>query len=240
MKAVWTILLSVAAAVSGEGSPGGASARPSAGTAVGNQTHVLGPPAQGGQAHGEDVEPVEQILAEFAFLDHLRQVAVGGGDDAHIHLDGPVAAHSLEFLLLQYAQQLGLQFQWDFSNFVEKNRAAMSQFEAADTLSRSAGIGAFFVSEQFGLEQSGRNRRAVQFHERVFPARTETMNGAGNQFLAGSGFSLNQYASPGRGYLADLLHDVLQPRARTDDLLDVSIVLQLPAQIAVFGQQLVF
>ena len=36
-------------------------------------------------AHGVNTEPVEQVFPEASLQDFLFQVAVGGGDDAHIH-----------------------------------------------------------------------------------------------------------------------------------------------------------
>jgi len=40
-----------------------------------------------------DVEPVEEILAEVARLDLVREIAVRAGDDPRVHLHRPCAAH---------------------------------------------------------------------------------------------------------------------------------------------------
>ena len=58
--------------------------------------------------NGHDVEAEEKVLAEFLALHAFLQTPVGGGDDAHVHFDGAVAAHPLQFPLLEDAQQLGL------------------------------------------------------------------------------------------------------------------------------------
>jgi len=50
------------------------------------QRYVLAAVAQGGQTQIDDIEPVKEILAEGALLNHHRQIAVGGGHDAR--LDG--------------------------------------------------------------------------------------------------------------------------------------------------------
>ena len=63
----------------------------------------------GGTTQRHDVQPVEQILAEAALGDLGLDVAVGRRDDAHVDLDGLLAAHALELALLQHAQQLELQ-----------------------------------------------------------------------------------------------------------------------------------
>ena len=41
----------------------------------------------GGQLDGDDVEAVEEVLAEAPVLDRAAQVGVGGGHDAHVDLD---------------------------------------------------------------------------------------------------------------------------------------------------------
>ena len=42
--------------------------------------------AQRRQLHRDDVQAVEQVLAKLALGNHFREVAVGGGDDAHVDL----------------------------------------------------------------------------------------------------------------------------------------------------------
>jgi hypothetical protein len=44
-----------------------------------------------------------------------EQVAVRSGDDPHVHLDGAVAADSLELALLKHAQQLRLKGRRDLA-----------------------------------------------------------------------------------------------------------------------------
>jgi len=55
------------------------------------------------------MQPVIEIAAKLAFINHLFEIAVSRGNKANIHPDGPVASEALEFLLLDGAQQLGLQ-----------------------------------------------------------------------------------------------------------------------------------
>ena len=56
----------------------------------------------------ENVQPIEKIFPEFARRDRLLQIAVGRGEDAHIHLDRVRAADPFKLALLQDAQQFGL------------------------------------------------------------------------------------------------------------------------------------
>jgi len=70
--------------------------------------NVFAPFPQRRQQNWEYVQTVIQVDSEFAAPDHLREVAVRGGDQAHIHAMGTPAAQALEFLLLKDAEQLGL------------------------------------------------------------------------------------------------------------------------------------
>jgi len=65
----------------------------------------------------------------------------------------------------------------------------MRHFKTADFLPQGAGEGSPLVAKQLAFKQPGGNRRAVQADERKIPARTQAVNGARNQLLAGPGFS---------------------------------------------------
>ena len=51
------------------------------------QRNVVLAIAQRRQLHVDDVQPVEQILAEPSFLHQLPEIDVRRSDDAHVHLD---------------------------------------------------------------------------------------------------------------------------------------------------------
>ena len=95
------------------------------------QRDVLAALAQRRQLHRDHVQPVEEILAERAVGDHLREVAVGRGDDAHVDLDRVRVADALELALLQHAQQLRLQRRAHRPDLVEEQRALVRLLEAS-------------------------------------------------------------------------------------------------------------
>ena len=76
-----------------------------------------------------DVESIVEVLAEPPLLGQLLQVAVGSSDDSDIHPYRLVAPHSLEFPLLQNAQQLDLYLRVDLTDFVQKQRASVGLLE---------------------------------------------------------------------------------------------------------------
>ena len=69
---------------------------------------LLAPLAQRRQLQADDVEAVEEVLAEAALGDELFEVGVGGGDDAHVDLDRLRLAERVDLVRLEEAQQLGL------------------------------------------------------------------------------------------------------------------------------------
>ena len=87
----------------------------------------------GGSADRHDVQAIEQILAEQALADQLAQVAMGGGDDAHIGADRRAAADGGVLALLQHAQQPRLRLERHVADLVEEQRAALRLLEAAGT-----------------------------------------------------------------------------------------------------------
>ena len=75
-------------------------------------------------------------------------------------------AYALQFAGLKHAQQLGLLAQRDVGDFVEKERAAVGQFEAADAVGARVGECAFDVAEYFAFEGSLGQAAGVDGYER--------------------------------------------------------------------------
>ena len=138
---------------------------------VGQRVDVLPALPQGRQVDAQDVDAVVQVFAEAGLTHERLDVAVGGGDDAHVDLDGLVAAQALEALVLEHAQQLGLQPEAQFAELVQEQRAPVGLLEAAGAGLVRAGEGAFFVAEQLAFEQGLRDVGAVDLDERLLAAR---------------------------------------------------------------------
>ena len=153
------------------------------------QRNVLAPLAQRHRLHRKHVEAEIEVFAKPAALHFLLEVAVGGGDQAHVDGAGALFADAFEIALLQHAQQLALQFQRNFADLVEKQRAAVGEFEPADAVAHRAGEGAADVAEELALEQFARDRRAVDPDQRPVAAAARLVDGARDQFLAGAGFA---------------------------------------------------
>ena len=86
---------------------------------VGEGEHILAPLAQRRHLDGEDLEPEVEVLAEGALAHHLRQVAVGGRDDAHVDAFALSSADASDLVVLEHAQQLHLHSERDLPDLVE-------------------------------------------------------------------------------------------------------------------------
>src|SRR6202044_1035707 len=89
--------------------------------------------AQGGHADRKDVQSVEEILPECLVADGVSEMSVRGRKDADIDPDGLASADSLEFALLEHAQQSDLHLQRQLADFVQEECAAVGPLESAQT-----------------------------------------------------------------------------------------------------------
>ena len=166
--------------------------------------------AQRGHPNRDDVQPIEQVLAEAALLDGLFEVAVGRGNDPHV---GPARfgfAHALIFLLLQQPEQLGLDFERQLADLIQKERAAVRQRDLAQGVPHRAGKRAFDMAEEFALQQLAREAGAIDGDEGVVLLRAVGVDGAGQHGLAGAALAEQEDRRRCRrrlgGQLEHLLH----------------------------------
>src|SRR5262249_18770871 len=95
------------------------------------QRDILGSLAQRRQANRDDVEAVVEVAAKLAVRHEYFQIAVRGGENSYIGLDGLVAADPFEPLVLQHAQQLRLRERRHVGDLIEKQRTAGALLELA-------------------------------------------------------------------------------------------------------------
>jgi hypothetical protein len=93
---------------------------------------------------------------------------------------------------LQYPKQFRLQPQLELADLIKEERAALRPLEQSFFTSLRVGERAFFMPEQFALDQGGRNRRAIDRDERLIGARRTVMNSFGDEVLARAAFSEKQ------------------------------------------------
>ncbi len=156
---------------------------------------------------------------------------MGGRHQPHVHPDRPRAAQALELLLLQHAEQLGLQLRWDVTDFIEEQRPPVRQLEAAYPLADGAGEGALLVAEQLALQQPGGDGGAVDLDEGPLAADAEVVQRTGDELLARAGLASDEDGGVGGGDNLDLLEGAAQGGALADDLAEVVLGADLLLQV---------
>jgi hypothetical protein len=172
--------------------------------------------AERGQHDGDDVEPVEQVLAELPRRDRLLEIAIGRRDDPHVGLDRPRAADRREFALLEDAEQPGLRLHRHVADLVEEQGAARRLLEPAGAARLRAGERAALVPEQLRLDQLARDRRHVDRDERRRPPPAELVDRARDQLLASPRLARDQHRQIVRDHPRDDAIDLLHRRRAPD------------------------
>ena len=139
-----------------------------------------------------------------------------GGEHAHVHRDGFLAAEPLQAALLQHAHELDLRAGRHVADLIEEDGAVVGLLEAADAPVFGAGKGAAFVAEQLAFEQGLGDGGAVDGDEGRLGAVAVLVNGAGDEFLAGAGLAADQDVDGLGGDAANLLVDRLHGAAVAD------------------------
>ena len=104
--------------------------------------------------HGDYIQSEIQILAECAFAICRFKVAVCRRNHSHVDFHLVVAADWPYLLLLQDAEKFRLHLQRQFTDLVEKYRAAIRALEESFFALCGARKCAFFIAEQFALDES--------------------------------------------------------------------------------------
>src|SRR5450432_71073 len=125
-----------------------------------------------------------EIFAECSLFHHHREAAVGSRDPADVGLHCLLATHTLEALLLQDAQELGLQARRQLADLVQKERPPFGQLDPAALTCVCAGERALFVTEELALQKLRRKRGAVDGDERLRGPRAPAMHCACGNLLA--------------------------------------------------------
>jgi hypothetical protein len=140
----------------------------------------------------DDVEAVQEVAAQRAVGDPRLDVLVGGGDHPQVDGHGAVAAEDVDDVLLQHAQQLGLERERELDDLVEEEGAAGGLTEAAGAVAQGAGEGAAHVAEQLRLEQLARDGRAIDGDEGAVGAAAAGVDPSRDQLLAGAALAGDQ------------------------------------------------
>jgi hypothetical protein len=157
------------------------------------RTDVTGPLAQRRDAQREHAQPVVEIFAEHAVPHGLLEIAVARREHAHVERNRFGGAERLDLALLQHAQQLRLEAQVHFRDFVEQQRSGICLHELADTARLRPRECAFLVAEQQGLEHLLGDGCAIDGDERPGVALRARVDESREHLLAGAALAIQQY-----------------------------------------------
>jgi hypothetical protein len=164
----------------------------------------------------------------------LAQIDVGGGEDAHIHLNLLDAAEVHEAAVLQHAQNLGLRVHAHGRNLVEKERAAVGHFEQAFLGRDRRSERALDVAEERRLQQLRRHGAGVDGHEGLVAARRVGVDGLGDNLLARAALALNQNRRPAGRHLRHQVEDAQHDFALAHDVGEVVALLEGALELKIF------
>ena len=148
---------------------------------------------------GKDRQAEVEVLPEAPGRHGRPQALVGRRHQPHVHRQQRRAADALELLLLERAQDLGLQRHRQVPDLVEEQRPPVGHFELAGFPARGPGECALLVAEQLGLEEVLWNRGAVDRDKRGVGARAQRVQRAREEFLAGAALPFEQDGRVGAG-----------------------------------------
>ena len=114
---------------------------------------VLAALAEGRQVQIDEVDAIEEVLAEGLVLHHRPQVGIRGTNHPDIRTARVAVAQHLVGLVLQHAQQLHLAGKRQFANLIQEDGATFRQLEATDAVGCGIGEGTFLMAEHLTLEQ---------------------------------------------------------------------------------------
>ena len=138
------------------------------------------------------IQAEQQVFAKLAGLTGSLEIRIRGRDEAHINPLGARRSNALDFSRLQHAQQLRLLAHGHVADLIQKNRAAIRQFEASDAVGAGIREGALHVAEEFALKHAFGQAASIHRHQLARSPQRQHMNRARDYFLAGSMLAGNQ------------------------------------------------
>ncbi len=122
------------------------------------------------------VQAIVEVFPEGSLLNFFFEISVCGRNDTHIHFDRIVSPNLIDLPFLQHTQQLCLNTNRHFADFIQQKRASRGKFELAYSIFHCTGECAFFMAEQLGFYESLGKCGAVDFDKRTILSWTLEMN----------------------------------------------------------------
>ena len=179
------------------------------------------------------VQPMEQIFAKPLVQDHLVDVRVGGGQDADVHPQRPGLTDRLNLLVLDQAQQLGLDVRVELPDLVQQHGASAGAADDPGCVVAGAGECSAPVAEELRVDYLPGGAGAVVGDELLSGAIGTVVDDARDNLLARARLTRDQNGQLAvcgqRGDPQHLLHHVrcedALGRLRITRAVDVSVAI---------------
>ena len=179
--------------------------------------------AQRRKLYRDNVDSVVKIFAEAPSPGHLLKIVVGGADQTKIDLAQRAAAEPLDHVVLEYAEEFGLEGQGKGGDFIEEESAAVGQFNLARAGFGGPGESAALAAEELGLDEVLGQGSAVQANVWLVCAGAESHDGASNQLFSRAAFAADQNIDIASGDLLDGIVDGTHRFASADEILESAV-----------------
>jgi len=202
----------------------------------GQQGNILYAAAQRRQFNADDIDAVIEVFTESALAGLLCQIAVGGGQDAHIGALRAGGAERLIDAFLQHPQQADLQGRTHLADFVEKEGAAFGDGKSPQFVLVRSGESPSLVAEELRFQQGVGQGPAVDRDKGAFAARAEGVDGPRQQLLARAGLAKDENGAGTGGDGGQHFEEALHQGAVADQVTGAKTAIQFLAQRFQFAQ----
>ncbi len=178
----------------------------------------------------DDFQAVVEILAKFAVGDHFGDVPIGCREEPNVDGDGVVRADPHDLSAFDHPQEFDLGGHRQVADLVEKEGAAVGEFESSLASSVRAGESAAFVAEKLAFEDTFRERGTVKGDERFMFSRAVGVERSSDQFFTGPVFAEDQDGGGGGGDEAKPSDHLVHGWGIADNPFEAELLIELLAK----------
>ena len=150
---------------------------------LGEHGHILAAIPQRRHDDSDDVQAIQQVEPKPPGRGFLPQIAIGGGDHAHVDPTRGVLPDAAQLSVLEHSKHLGLGPWRELTDLVQEERPSLRLLEDARAVAHGAGECPAGVPEQLGFDQLVGQGGAIQRAEWPIPAWAAAMQCPRNQFF---------------------------------------------------------
>ena len=152
---------------------------------------VGGAASEGRDVEDELLDAEPEVLSEGLLAYELREVLVGGEEEADVGVAVSAAERGVG-ALSDGAQEEGLEREGEVADLVEEESASVCGCERARVVGRRAGEGMGGVSEELGVGEVGGEGGGVELDEGLVGAAAGVVDGAREEVLSAAGLACEE------------------------------------------------